>query len=444
MLFTNAERIIANGQTPRLQTLRRDALEILTAAVKAVDPYQAVKAYSTRHSKSNMAKVDVSRFDHIYLVGFGKASVGMAQAVCDSFPIDKGVVITNDPHHHVQHERVVTIVGGHPLPTLESVKGTQKILDLIETSQDRDLIFVLISGGGSALLCNLRVSLSDMQQTTDMLLKAGMEIQEINTIRKHLSKVKGGQLVHKAKGMVIALVISDIVGDPLEFIASGPTVPDSTTFDVAWKLLQRYNLIERLPDTVTHVLKEGCAGKIPETPKPHDPVFEKVHTTIVASNKKACEAAQQQAERLGYTATLYSTTLTGEASKVGVSLVKKARSLGQRDRHHALIAGGETTVTIHGTGHGGRNQEMVLASLEELAGTDLVFASFATDGRDGHSDAAGAIADGQSLQRAQMKHLDHRRFLHENDSFTFFKQMDDLFLTGPTGTNVMDLHLILR
>jgi glycerate 2-kinase len=444
MLFKTMEKIIANGQTPQLKTLRKDVLNILTAAVTAVDPYQAVKEYWTKHSSSDTIGLDLSRFKHIYLVGFGKASVGMAQAICDIHPVDKGVVITNDTHHQVQHEQVSTMVGGHPLPTRGSVKGTQKLLELVDIVQDQDLMIVLISGGGSALLCNPRVTLSDMQCTTDLLLKVGAEIQEINTIRKHLSMVKGGQLAQRAKGTMMTLVISDVVGDPLEFIASGPTVPDSTTFDDAWEILQKYDLLEQIPDAVRCILRDGCKGKIPETPKPGDPVFTKVQTTIVANNQKACDAAQQQAKLLGYHPVLVTTTLTGEARNMGISLVKKAHSQGGKDQHFAFLAGGETTVTIRGEGHGGRNQEMVLASLEQLAGTDLVFASFATDGLDGVTDAAGAIADGKSLQRAQSYKLDYRRFLQENDSFTFFKQMDDLLLTGPTGTNVMDIQLLLR
>jgi glycerate 2-kinase len=256
--------------------------------------------------------------------------------------------------------------------------------------------------------------------------------------------VKGGQLAQRAKGTVMTLVISDVVGDPLEFIASGPTVPDSTTFDDAWKLLEKYDLMTQLPDAVRCILRAGCEGKIPETPKPGDPVFTKVQTSIVANNQRACEAARQQAQLLGYHPVLVTTTLTGEARNVGISLVKKAHSQGSEGQHVALLAGGETTVTIRGEGHGGRNQEMVLASLEQLVGTDLVFASFATDGIDGGTDAAGAIADGRSLQRAQTYKLDHRQFLRENDSFTFFKQMGDLLLTGPTGTNVMDIQLLLR
>jgi len=277
-----------------------------------------------------------------------------------------------------------------------------------------------------------------------LLLKSGADINEINTIRKHLSFVKGGQLVKSAKCTVVSFIISDIVGDPVEFISSGPTSPDSTTYSDAKKIFEKYELWEKIPRPVRKIIEDGIQGRIPETPKKNDPVFKNVYNFIVANNELACRAAEEKARTLGYKTMLLTTSLTGEAKDIGKYLVDRARNYSVEDGKIVFISGGETTVTVKGGGKGGRNQEMILSSVKGLDNTDMVFASFATDGVDGKSDAAGAIADGFTLTMACEKNLEPDKFLGDNNSYGFFKDLDDLLLTGPTGINVMDIQIIIK
>ncbi len=445
MLFKNREQIINNGQTNELKKIREETLEILTSAFNAVDPYNTVKT-KIRDNQFFLDNdvIDISNFKNIYLVGFGKASIGMAKAVSDSFDIKKGVVITNDTENRVKNSCITTIYSSHPIPNKNSIIGAEKILELVKECTNDDLLIVLISGGGSSLFCKPRISLEDLQLTTDLLLKSGANINEINTIRKHLSYVKGGQLVKATKCTVISLVISDIVGDPLEFIASGPTYPDSTTYADAKKTLEKYKLWDKTPLSVQNTIKNGIKGDIPETPKKDDPVFKNVFNYIVANNVIACKAAEEKAEELGYKTMVLTTSLEGEAKKVSKFLVDKALNYVTHAKKIVFISGGETTVNIKGHGKGGRNQEMVLSSIEKLSGKNIVFASFATDGVDGDSDSAGAIADTFSLNRAKDNNFNPNVFLDENNSYEFFKKLDDVFITGPTGTNVMDIQLIIK
>ena len=444
MLFKNQNQLISNGQTPNLQKKRGDILDILASAVESVNPYSAVKqVFNDNRLIFEAETIDVSSFDDVYVVGFGKASVGMAQAVYDSIDVTKGIVVTNDPSARLTGDKIEVAVGGHPIPNNGSINGAERILQVVKQSKENDLLIVLISGGGSALLCKPRVCLKDLQETTDLLLKSGADINEINTIRKHLSYVKGGQLVQSAKGIVVSLVISDIVDDPLEFISSGPTSPDSTTFSGSKNVLEKYNLWERVPEGIRKVTEDGVNGNILETPKKGDAVFDCVYNFIVANNKIACASAIEKAKSLGYEVKLLSTSLIGEAREVGKNLIDKAQSCSKINKKTVLIAGGETTVTIRGDGKGGRNQELILGGVEHMAGSNTVIASFATDGIDGKSDAAGAIADGFTLERAQIKGLDAKRFLKDNNSYEFFSRLDDAFITGFTGTNVMDIQIVV-
>jgi len=444
MLFKNYDQLVANGQTPELKKKRKDVLDILTAALESVDPYNAVaRVFDNDQIVFEDKTIDLSCFEHVYLVGFGKASVGMAQAVCNSVTVSRGVVVTNDSSAKVTNESINVVVGGHPMPNNGSILGAEKTLEIVNMCGKDDCLIVLVSGGGSALLCKPRICLEDMQETTDLLLRSGADINEINTIRKHLSYVKGGQLVKQVKGVVVSLIISDIVGDPLEFIASGPTSPDSTTFSDAKKVLEKYGLWRRIPTEVKNVIEEGINGKIDETPKRDDPAFDNVFNFIVANNEIACKAAEGKAKEIGYTTMLLTTSLTGEAKDVGRYLTDKANNYSKKEGDFVFISGGETTVTVKGNGRGGRNQELVLGTVESIVGSDLVLASFATDGIDGKSDAAGAIADGFTLSRANKKRLDPNNFLLENNSYEFFLELDDLFMTGSSGTNVMDIQVIV-
>lgn len=445
MLFKNKDQLISNGQTSELKKIRTDILEIYNSAINAVDPYKVVK----RHfNKNNILikgqSIDLSNFDNIFLAAFGKASVGMSQAVCDSVEIKDGIVITNDPENKVNNNNVHTFVGGHPIPNENSYIGAEKIQELIRQCDENDLLIVLISGGGSALLTYPRVELKYLQYTTNLLLKSGADINDINTVRKHLSYVKGGQLVKNAKCKIISLIISDIIGDPLGFISSGPTYLDSTTYLDAKEILKKYNLIEKIPESVKQVIYNGLYGNIPETPKKDDPIFKKVTNIIIANNNLACEAAKKRAEDLGYKTLLLTTSLDGEAKDIGGYLVDKVNNYNFQGMNIAFISGGETTVTIKGNGVGGRNQEMVLSTVKIIAGKNIVFSSFATDGIDGTCNAAGAIVDGFTLERSNQKNIDPIDFLNDNNSFEFFKKLGDYFITGPTGTNVMDLQIIIK
>ena len=445
MLFKNKEEIIQNGQTPKLKQIRNDILDVLECATEAVDPYNCVKSRFNKNIITLDEKtIDISDFENVYLVGFGKASIGMAKAVCDSIKIKEGIIVTNDLNTDFECKNIYLFVGGHPIPNQNRIIGAEKILETVEKCTKNDLLIVLISGGGSALFSKPRISLEDLQKTTDLLLKCGANINEINTIRKHLSYVKGGQLAKCAKCTVVSLIISDIIGDPLEFIASGPTYPDSTTFSDAEKILQKYNLWQDLPDSIKNTIEDGLKGKISETPKKNDPVFENVFNFIIANNKIACKAAEDKAEELGYKTMLLTTRLDGEAKSVGKYLSDKAISYLADVQKIMFISGGETIVNIIGEGKGGRNQELVLSCVKNIYKKNIAFSSFATDGIDGNSDAAGAIADGFTFEKAQYKNMNPDAFLKENNSNKFFKNLSDLFTTGPTGTNVMDIQIIVK
>ena len=444
MLFKNREQIIKNGQTPELKKIRKDILDVINSALDAVDSYNAVKSrFEGKKIVFRKETIDISDFKNVYLIGFGKASVGMAQAVCDSIDVKNGAIITNDPDNKVQSRSVLTLVGNHPIPSQKNIDNTENILDIVNKCKENDLLIVLVSGGGSSLLCKPRVSLNDLQKTTDLLLKSGANIREINTIRKHISFVKGGQLATSAKCTIISFIISDIIDDPIEFIASGPTYPDSTKYSGAKKILNKYGLWLKIPLSVKKVIENGIQGVISETPKKNDLVFRNVLNYIVSNNEIACIAAKEKAEELDYKAMLLTTSLDGEAKNIGKYLVDKATNY-ITDKKMLFISGGETTVTIKGSGKGGRNQEMVLGSVKELADKDVVFSSFATDGVDGVCDAAGAIADAYTLKRANKKNLDQHKFLEENNSYEFFNSLDDLIITGPTGTNVMDIQILIK
>lgn len=443
MLFKNYQQLISNGTTRVLQQKREDILAMFSAGLATVDPFRVIsKLFHGPQLILPSETIDISSFDHLYLIGFGKASVRMAEAVCDAVPIQKGVLITADPSATISHKSLEVFIGGHPLPNDQSILGAERILDLFQGCTENDCIIVLISGGGSSLFCKPRVSLKDLQQTITLLLRSGASIDQINTIRKHLSFVKGGQLVSQTKAMVLSLIISDVIHDPVSSIASGPTAPDPTTFADAETVLEQFDLWGKVPEAVRSIINEGKKGRIPETLKHGDPAFDHVFNFIVANNETACQGTLQKARELGYDARLITTAMTGEAHILGSYMVKKARrSLSSATG--AFISGGEPTVTMQGNGVGGRNQEFVLGCVEEIAGSESVVASFATDGADGNSKAAGAIADGSTFARAQQRHLDIRRLLTQNNSYEFFSTLGDAVHTGLTGTNVMDIQILL-
>jgi glycerate 2-kinase len=369
----------------------------------------------------------------------------MATAVADTLAnrLTAGTIVTKYGHGKTQQHKPQSTVGsieaGHPVPDGNSVRGAQAVADIARQATERDLVICLLSGGGSALLTLpvAGLTLADLQALTDALLRSGATINELNTVRKHLSRVKGGRLAHLvAPAALVTLVLSDVVGDPLDVIASGPTVPDPTTVADAQAVLKWYGI------------RTGRAVPFQETPKPGDPAFERVQHVIVGSNRLAAVAAVEQARQLGFGALLLSTYIEGEArevARVAAALAKGMRGHGDPLSPPAcLVWGGETTVTVCGEGKGGRNQELALATALALDGwPGVLVMALATDGTDGPTDAAGAIATGETVARAEALGLDSQAALDANDSYPFFEALGDLILTGPTGTNVNDLLFVL-
>ena len=456
MIIKNVRRIIKNGFTPKLRRLREDALEILEAALEAADPYRAVERALTLEGDSlkvGSHTLTLKAYRRILVVGGGKASGRMAEALEHILGdlLDGGVVIVpRGTETDLRLKRIKALGSSHPLPDEEGVKAVGEMLSLLEDVDEETLILAVISGGGSALMTYPAegVSLDELREITSRLMLAGARINELNAVRKHLSAIKGGRLAARAQpATVVSLIISDVVGDPLDTIASGPTAPDSTTYRDAVEALKRYGLWTEAPPSVRRRLEAGLKGEVDETPKPGDPIFKRVLNIVVANNYTAASAALKRAESLGYRALLLSTRVEGEARVIGglyASIAQEAVSTGHPLKPPAaIIAGGETTVTVRGPGRGGRNQELALASALGLRGLDALVASMATDGVDGPTDAAGAVADGMTVERAEALGIDPLEHLNRNDSYNFFKPLGDLIETGPTGTNVNDIAVIL-
>jgi len=438
-----------------VQKLRSDGIEIFTHALKAVDPVEAVKR-CLRVDGENLVvdgkAYSLRDYANIYVIGAGKAGASMAFAIEEIVGdrITKGVI--NVKYGHVsQLKRVKLNEVGHPIPDEKGVSGSEEIAELLDQLGENDLVICLISGGGSALLPSPAegISLEDKQKMTNLLLECGANINEINAIRKHISKLKGGGIARLAyPSTVVALILSDVVGDPLDVIASGPTVPDKSTFGDCMAILKKYELLEEVPESIQARIQRGIKGEIEETPKAGNPIFEKTHNVIIGSNIIAVKAAEGKARELGYGTIILSTFIEGETrevAKVHAAIAKEILKTNHPVSPPAcIISGGETTVTIRGKGLGGRNQEFVLAAaldIQELEG--VVILSGGTDGTDGPTDAAGAIADADTVRRALELGFDANAYLDDNDSYHFFGKLGDLLTTGPTNTNVMDLRLIL-
>ncbi|PID56639.1 glycerate kinase [candidate division KSB3 bacterium] len=435
--------------------LRDHAKEIFQAGLRAVDPVDAIKKFvrlegETLHVASS--SYVLSDFEHLYVVGGGKAGAAMAGALEDILGERITAGWVNVKYEHLAPTKIVTVhEAGHPVPDEAGVAGTRKLIEMIEPCTEKDLVICVISGGGSALLPApvAGISLKEKQAVTTSLLRCGATIHEMNTIRKHISALKGGQLARiVSPASLISLMISDVVGDPLDTIASGPSVPDEHSFTECLAILDTYGIRSEIPASVLDRLMKGEAGEIADTPKPGDPLFEKTQNVIVAGNALAAQAAAVKAEELGYRTLILATGIEGETrevAKVHAAILREiCRSGNPLAPPACLISGGETTVTIQGDGLGGRNQEFVLAAVPEIAGlSNVAVLSAGTDGTDGPTDAAGALADGRTLARADALQLDPTIFLQKNDSYHFFDKLEDLFKTGPTNTNVMDLRILL-
>lgn len=444
--------------------LRTHIVAVLEAALHAVDPAAAVRAHlqlagDTLHAGGRV--YPLAEIERIVVVGGGKAGAPMAAALTDLLGarITAGVVNVKYGHTaaagHWQGGALQIVEAGHPVPDVAGQAGAERIAGLLGGLTPRDLVLVLISGGGSALLPLpvAGISLADIQALTQALLRCGADITEINTIRKHLSGLQGGQLARLAQpAQVITLILSDVVGAPLDVIASGPTVPDPTTYADAVAVLKRYAILDHVPASVRDHLLAGAAGGRPETPKPGDPLFARVTNIVIGDNASAGRAAVAAAQRRGFHSALLTTFVQGEAREVGRVVAGLAQGIacGQSDfaRPACLVLGGETTVTVRGQGIGGRNQELALAAAVALdsyalpAGIEVAVVSLGTDGTDGPTDAAGGVAMRDTVARGRARGLDARAALADNDSYHYLAAVGDLLVTGPTNTNVNDLIFV--
>jgi glycerate 2-kinase len=425
-------------------------LRSLKAALAAIDPAKRITDQLT--VADNVLHIDHLVFPlegrRIWILSIGKASVPMARAVEDLLApkcAAGGVAVTRAGYGGPTRSLQV-IEAGHPLP--RTVVGADAVIEIAKLVKPEDLVLCLLSGGGSALLAcpPVGVQLSDLAHTTELLLHSGVTIDEMNTVRRHVSRLQGGQLMSLLyPATVVTLILSDVIGDRLESIASGPTVSDPTTFSDACSALDRVGLLDRVPSSVRAHLLSGRASEVPETPKPGDPIFENVHTLLIGNNKTAVDALASSATSEGFEVHRHPLPLVGEARGIGFQLADRAREMaGQHTTKWALIAGGETTVTLQGDGLGGRNQELALAAALRLEGVAGVsFASLATDGTDGPTDAAGALVDGDTAALARQQGMDPRAALDRNDSHRALASTKDLLWTGPTNTNVADVVLVL-
>lgn len=439
---------------------REQAMRLIQAALEAVEPARAVRDAVRREGDllfidGAAQHYDLTRYERVLVIGGGKAGAPMSQALSEILGDRLTAGWVNVKQGYQTDGPLTGLIkvreAGHPIPDQAGQRGAQRILSIAQEAMERDLVFCLISGGGSALLPLPihGITLDDLQTLTDVLLRCGATINEINTVRKHCSQLKGGQLARAAfPATVVSLILSDVVGNPLDVIASGPTVPDTTTFADAHGVIEKYGIANVLPERILSHLRAGLGGQVVETPKLGDRVFERVRNVIIGSNAIAAQAAQDAAEALGFRALILSTYIEGEAREVGRVMAGIAKSLAVEGwpvhKPACVIAGGETTVTVRGSGRGGRNQELALAAAIALDGwKDVSLVTLATDGTDGPTDAAGAIVTGETLARAQVSGMAAMDFLVRNDSYTFFDRLGDLVRTGPTNTNVNDLVFIL-
>lgn len=424
--------------------LKQHALHIFQAGVAAADPYQAVK---------RCLMLNESLTGKIHLIAFGKAACAMAKAATEIIPASRlagvGIAVTN--YENVTTVANVDVIGaGHPLPNADGFYAAQKIAERVKRAQANEVMLVLISGGGSALLPYPveGISLEEKIATTDLLLACGATINEINCVRKHLSQLKGGGLAKlAAPASVHALILSDVLGDDLSAIASGPTVPDASTYSDAIAVLKNKGVWLSVPNAVQQHLEQGKNGLIAETPKADDGVFEHTNHILCGSNTLSLKAAQTTAEQLGYETQIVSDQLCGIARDEAEKLAGYATTLTSSTKPLALLAGGETTVHLKGNGKGGRNQEFALAfaiaaEQQGLTG-QWTLLSGGTDGRDGPTDAAGGIVDANSLQVMINAGINPKESLNNNDAYTALYSSNDLLMTGATGTNVADLQILL-
>ncbi|MBI9087098.1 MAG: glycerate kinase [Desulfobacterales bacterium] len=438
-----------------LTHLRQQAEAIFRAGLEAVEPAAAIGRHCHRNRAVLVAgdnRYDLTRFRNIYVVGAGKAAAPMAAAVEMLLKerLTAGMV-TVKYGHSAPLNQIHIAEAGHPVPDDSGARAAARILEMASRAGPDDLVICLISGGASALmpLPVTGITLAEKQAVNRLLLACGADIHEMNTVRKHLSAIKGGQLARAAHpATLLSLILSDVVGDDLDVIGSGPTVADTTTFADCIDIIARYHLAGDLPGPVTARIRAGLAGKVPETPKPGEAFFARSLQVVVGSNLEAARAAMDRARTMGFNALILSTMITGDTAAAaqlhGAIAREVVRSGLPVPPPACIISGGETTVAVTGSGTGGRNQEFALHAALAIAGAgEVVILSAGTDGTDGPTDAAGAMVDGETIRRAKALGLDPHGSLAQNDSYPFFRALGDLLITGPTCTNVMDLRIVL-
>jgi len=443
--------------TPNISSNHRhrdDALAIFRAALAAVSPEAAIRRHLDRSGNTLVAagkRIDLNRVDRIIVVGAGKATAPMAKAIEELVGerIAEGLISVKYGHG-VPLSRIVTIEAGHPVPDANGLEAGKRIMAMVAQAGPQDLIICLLSGGASALmpLPAAGLSLADKQAATQVLLACGATIHQINAIRKHLSAIKGGRLAAAAHpAPTLCLILSDVVGDDIQTIASGPTTADATTFADCLAIVKGFGVEDRMPPAVMDHLQNGAAGNVPETPGPDHPALATTANRLIGTNLLALEAARQKAVQLGYNTLILSSLVEGQAEEVAGFLAAIARQVPQGHPVGApacILAGGETTVVVKGKGRGGRNQHLALAAAARIRGpAPVTLLSAGTDGTDGPTDAAGAMADNATIDRAVGLGLEPSTCLADNDAYRFFQALGDLVITGPTLTNVMDVQVML-
>lgn len=456
-MIKNKEELVKNGESNADRDGRRIILESLDYVLEKIDPYQLIKSKIDFDGKILSIKdlsFDLNKYERIFVIGGGKATGSMAKAVEEILVNRISYGIVNILEHTSEDYRTNIIKlneVSHPIPNDNGIEGVEKMLEVARDANENDLVICLISGGGSAMmpLPANGVNLSEKQEITKNLLHSGATINEMNSVRKHLSKFKGGMLakaVYPTK--LVSLILSDVVNDPLDVIASGPTVPDNSYFEDAVSVLKKYNLWNSISDSIRKRFEVGMANKTPETPKPQDKIFQNVDNIVIGNNRVACNAAMQKLNELNVESLFLTSCLEGEAKYAGLFYsalaLEKIVNRESIAKPFAMILGGETTVTVSGKGQGGRNQEAILSALTKIKGLNGVsIASLGTDGIDGPTDAAGVIIDGKSAIEAEKKNLLPLEYLSNNDSYNFFRKINELIFTGPTGSNVNDITIII-
>jgi glycerate 2-kinase len=435
----------------------RQAIEIYQAALLAVDPYRLVHTRIQRRVEQLLVPddliLDLKLFEHVFIIGAGKGCAPMTRALEEILGdfLSGGQIIVKYGHTD-RLEKIVQHQAGHPLPDANSLKATRQLLDYTTRFSPRDLVFVLIGGGGSALLESLPdgISLDDLIELNRILLQCAAAILEINCIRKHVSMVKGGQLArYISPARCIALILSDVVGDDLSVIASGPTVPDPSSYTAALHILQKHNILNEIPVSIRSHLERGVAAQIAETPKPGDKIFQSVHNILIGNNKLALTAAAQKARELGFNTSILSAEIQepveAAAERIARMITEMHVKVSPVPGPACVLLGGETLVSIKGKGQGGRNQHLALlvADLLQENKKPYLFLSCGTDGTDGPTDAAGALVTSQTLIQAGKLGLNAQKFLENFDAYNFFKPLELLIRTGPTRTNVMDVMIVM-